>query len=389
MRDLITSVWTRKNNRILVISALVTGLVGGPAVMSATAAAPAAAVTRVSPGSCGSVLLAGSAWLAGHGVSVKSNGSDQGSGASCGGTNKVDGIKTGSEWQCVELVNRLYVTKGWIKATWPGNGGRSSPGARDSMYDEAPGSLSKQANGSISYVGPGDVVSINVYDNGVFQADGHVLVVNASGRITGGSVPLVSQNGGDSTDAIVTSSASLSGDTLTIPSSGNWSYSVIGVVHAPTAIMASGPENLLSNASWGMGQWLPWQTLPVGGGTMNWTAYNNPSVAEQGSWYGASSTSTAGGSIYQDVAVSTSPGQSYTFSIWIRSATSTPVSGTVALWGIGGTHESGSTSFTVGPTWTQISAPLDVTQTGHTTLRAQVYESTTGTTYDFDGAAIS
>ncbi len=62
-----------------------------------------------------------------------------------------------------------------------------------------------------------------------------------------------------------------------------------------------------------------------------------------------------------------------------RSASTTPVSGTVALWGIGGTHESGSTSFTVGPTWTQISAPLDVTQTGHTTLRAQVHESTTGT----------
>jgi VCBS repeat-containing protein len=50
-----------------------------------------------------------------------------------------------------------------------------------------------------------------------------------------GSVPLVSQNGGDSGGAIVTSSARLSNGTLTIPASGNWSYQVIGVVHAPVS----------------------------------------------------------------------------------------------------------------------------------------------------------
>jgi hypothetical protein len=52
---------------------------------------------------------------------------------------------------------------------------------------------------------------------------------------------------------------------------------------------------MLSNASWGAGRWAPWKTIPVNGETMNQTAYNNSSVAEQGSWYGASNTSAAGG----------------------------------------------------------------------------------------------
>ena len=195
----------------------------------------ARSVPAVNPGSCGSVLLAGSSWLGGQGVDVKSNGQYQGKGTPCGGTNYVNGVESGLEWQCAELVNRLYLTRGWISTDWPGNGGRSSPAARDSMYDEAPGSLSKQPNGSISYLAPGDAVSINVYDGGVFQPDGHVLIANDS--VTSGGVTLVSQNGGDPGNAIVTTSATLSGGTLTIPASGSWSYQVIGVVHAPSDLV--------------------------------------------------------------------------------------------------------------------------------------------------------
>jgi len=61
----------------------------------------------------------------------------------------------------------------------------------------------------------------------------------------------------------------------------------------------------------------------------------------------------------------------------------------LALWGLGGTQESASTSFTAGSTWTQVAVPLDITNAGHTTLRAQLYESTTGQTYYFDGGALS
>jgi hypothetical protein len=60
----------------------------------------------------------------------------------------------------------------------------------------------------------------------------------------------------------------------------------------------------------------------------------------------------------------------------------------LALWGLGGTQESASTSFTAGTTWTQVSVPLDITKTGHTTLRAQLYETTAGATYYFDGGTL-
>jgi hypothetical protein len=195
----------------------------------------------VVPGACGSVLLSGSSWLSGGGVDVYSNGTYQGTGTDCPDPghvvdNHYKHIVTGEEWQCVELINRLYLTKGWISNTWPGYGGETAPDAKDSMYDEAPSGLSKEPNGSISYVGPGDVVSINVYHNEKFVPDGHVLIVNSSGPVTSGLVPLVSQNGGDASDAIVTSdNATLTDGTLTIPNSGKWSYTVIGVVYAPTS----------------------------------------------------------------------------------------------------------------------------------------------------------
>jgi hypothetical protein len=211
------------------------------------AATASAEVPRVAPGACGSVLLAGSNWLGGRGVDVRSNGADQSTGTSCGGKadNTVNGVPTGLKWQCIELVNRLFLTRGWISKTWRGNGGRSSPSARDSMYDYAPAALPKKPNGSISSLGPGDVVSINVYDHGAFQADGHVLVVNSAGPVTSGTVPLISQNGGDSRDAEAATKATLSDGTLTIASSGHWSYSVIGVVYAPgwTATRAPVPAN--------------------------------------------------------------------------------------------------------------------------------------------------
>jgi hypothetical protein len=148
-------------------------------------------------------------------------------------------------------------------------------------------------------------------------------------------------------------------------------------------------SNLLSNASFGAGTFAPWSTIAVKGGKVNYAAYDTPAgTAEQGSWYGASNTSTAGGSIYQDAGVTTSPGQSYTFSIWIRSSTTATVTGTVALYGLGGTLEVGATNFSAGDGWKLVSVPLDVTKTGHTSLRAQVYENTTGVTYFYDGAQL-
>lgn len=53
------------------------------------------------------IIVSGDAWLGGGGVNIMSN----------------QGRTLTGPWQCVELVNRLYETKGWINpGTWTGNG---------------------------------------------------------------------------------------------------------------------------------------------------------------------------------------------------------------------------------------------------------------------------
>jgi hypothetical protein len=213
--------------RLRFVAVLAAVLVPGSlGLMVRAPAAPAA--SAIPPGGCGDVLLAGASWLGGGGVDVHSNGTNEGSGASCSTTiSRVNNVVAGSEWQCVELVNRLYLKRGWIHSTWSGDG--------DQMYDTAPGNLTKQPNGSVSSVSPGDVVSIQEFLNGARQDGGHVMVVNSSGTVTSGTVPLVGQNGGSPTNATTTRNAILSGGKLTIAGGAGWSYTVVGVVHAPPA----------------------------------------------------------------------------------------------------------------------------------------------------------
>src|SRR5260370_38593974 len=69
---------------------------------------------------------AGSAWLSGGGVNICNY---PGAGANvcvlvagapadshCNNTAGL--VWSGTEWQCVEMINRLYLTKGWTTATW-------------------------------------------------------------------------------------------------------------------------------------------------------------------------------------------------------------------------------------------------------------------------------
>jgi len=182
------------------------------------------------PGPCGTVLLPTTEWLGGAGVDVYSNGTYQGTGTDCakpGGVayNYVNGVKTGQKWQGTELVNRLYLSKGWIKTTWAG-----SPGS--TFYADAPSNLTKQANGSVSRLGPGDVVDIDIFHNGTANG-AEVLVVNDSQAASNGTVTTVSQNTGSPSDATVQSDVSISHGTVAAPSTGSRTYTVIGVIHSP------------------------------------------------------------------------------------------------------------------------------------------------------------
>src|SRR5438874_2269970 len=52
---------------------------------------------------------------------------------------------SGTKWECVEMVNRLYLTKGWTTANWHGNGGGT-----DGLIYHLPSNLAgaAQFNGS-------------------------------------------------------------------------------------------------------------------------------------------------------------------------------------------------------------------------------------------------
>jgi CHAP domain len=193
---------------------------------------PARSAPGMTPGVCGSVLLPAAGWLGGKGVDVKSNGVDQGTGKQCSrALSTVGGVIAGQRWQCVELVNRLYLTRGWIRSAWIGDGGR--------LFATAPANLAKDANGSIRSVSPGDVVSIRERHNGKPRPYGHVAVINTTGTVTSGTIPLVNQNGGSKRSVIVTSYATLANGTLTLAGGSGWSYSIVGVVHAPSSGQSS------------------------------------------------------------------------------------------------------------------------------------------------------
>jgi hypothetical protein len=171
------------------------------------------------------VILSGADWLGGNGVDIYSNDGDYGSAANdinninIGTTDNPKIVNTGYRWQCVELINRLYLKRGWTTTYWAGNGAE--------MYDNAPSVLEKSPNGSISSVGPGDVI---VFGGGSFLGDngqpaGHVLIVDS---VNDKSIKVVSQN------------VSNAWSTLTWDKDKKkitpWSgYTMTGVVHAPSS----------------------------------------------------------------------------------------------------------------------------------------------------------
>jgi hypothetical protein len=133
-------------------------------------------------------------------------------------------VNTGLEWQCVELVNRLYAAKGWITTRWTGSG--------NTMYSTAPAQFKKEPQNSITYLAPGDVVSFNTGKSG-----GHVAIVSSVSA--NNAITFVNQN---TPKADVYSSGQLSGGKLTM---SGWAstFAPIGVVHAPGLKRPAQPTN--------------------------------------------------------------------------------------------------------------------------------------------------
>jgi CHAP domain/WD40-like Beta Propeller Repeat len=227
------------------------------AVLGAAAAAPAMAAPAAlripgttactGPDDFGAQYLS-AAWPGGFaGVPVYSNGS-AGYGSNCYNsvtTPSGTSVQSGMEWQCVELVNRLYLAKGWISSTWHGDG--------DQLYATAPsvGLTNEQPQGSITYLAPGDVISFNGPIDG-----GHAAVVSA---VSGSAITLVNQNT-SSSDTI--STGSLVNGSFTL---NGWSgYSAIGVIHAPYygAVVQWSGDTKSQKTAWRVGSdgrrhWIP------------------------------------------------------------------------------------------------------------------------------------
>ncbi|PPF82455.1 hypothetical protein C5B96_09150 [Subtercola sp. Z020] len=127
----------------------------------------------------------------------------------------------------------------------------------------------------------------------------------------------------------------------------------------------------------------------AGNGTVNQASYRDPSIAQNGSWFFASNTAVPGRSIAQDVTRTVSVGGQASASIWLRSATSAAATGRVALWGLGGQTEGGSTAYSVTNTWQKVTVKLPVRQSAHQTVRLEVYMDTTSTTLYFDNATLT
>lgn len=168
------------------------------------------------------------------------------------------------------------------------------------------------------------------------------------------------------------------------------SNAVDGAVAPATGDQPPSPQfNLLSNASFEVGNPSPWQKCNIPD-AVNLTTYTKPGYAREGTSYAEMNTSAQGGSVCQDVGIAPRPGQSHTFSVWLRTPPGTPrVSGTLTLWATGGTGESDDTNFTVGDNWTLVSVPLDITTANHSGLRAEIYLATTNANLDADGASLA
>jgi len=215
----------------------------------------------------GTQEVAGSGWLGGAGVPIYSNGTNAPTGPSPDTYNHVNNINgtsttTGIEWQCVELVNRLYLTKGWTTSTWTGNG--------TDLYANAPAGLTKEAQGHITYENVGDVIGMGGGSSGF----GHVAVINtASGTIA-------SQN----TNVVYDTSFGLSNGSITY--SGWANYTMQGVIHHPSTNLGQ------------MGPKAPKDDFVI------WRIMNNT----DGTWYAAKNENGTAGALAVNGWIHGSPG---------------------------------------------------------------------------------
>jgi hypothetical protein len=282
---------------------LALGLVTATAVTAQVAVSPPTLAATCSDGSNWGSPLLGSTWSSSFtGVPVYSNGSNPYYVSPCIDSVTLSNgnvVTAGTEWQCVELVNRLYLTKGWITSHWYGDGNTLIYGQDSNGVDHGmPAGLTAQYQNSITSIVPGDVVTLNGPKSdpaghaGIVSSvtpDGpnyEVTIVNQNQLDSGyydyamwnpSAGTLSAEYPGYSTQAVIHAAGNKATDggsstPPSVPSSNS------GVVYNPSTnflmVFARGPGDSL-NASWDtVGQ--PWNGPAAIAGSG--TTFSNPAV---------------------------------------------------------------------------------------------------------------
>jgi hypothetical protein len=137
----------------------------------------------------------------------------------------------------------------------------------------------------------------------------------------------------------------------------------------------------------------PWAIYP--GSKSNYVVYGNAPGAPPaagGSHFAATNTASAGGGIYEDVALKTTAGKTVCGSARVRTEyPHTGASGGFALWLTGtSTHDGSSVRYAglSGGTWTPVQTCTEATGS-HTTLRVQFYPAIGSPTVDIDDVNVN
>lgn len=131
----------------------------------------------------------------------------------------------------------------------------------------------------------------------------------------------------------------------------------------------------LVNSSFESGSPAPWSDFANPGVSV--ATFSVPGIATDGSSFLSAKAAAANHSFAQDVSANPMPGQSFTASIWLRSASGASVNARLALHSLDGVapEESGSSKFVLDGTWRKYSATLVPTAPG-SRLRFEVYLDT-------------
>jgi hypothetical protein len=167
--------------------------------------------------SCSNVNVSGSSWAKGFGVDSHSNYPDEATAVDCTGGSKTDlnanPPQYGDGWQCVELAQRMFNTRGWYSGIFAGVSWAAQ------IYTQASSdgwTTMPQGSVTAGSIAPGDMLITHE------ATYGHVMLVDS---VSGNTINAVDQNGADGGRTTVT----VSGGNL---SDGTY-YQFSGAVHSP------------------------------------------------------------------------------------------------------------------------------------------------------------